>query len=55
MSFETLGLLPELLRAVREQGYETPTPIQLSPHPTRLSFPSRPPPPHPSRKVYPDS
>jgi ATP-dependent RNA helicase RhlE len=28
MSFETLGLLPELLRAVREQGYETPTPIQ---------------------------
>jgi len=29
MSFETLGLLPELLRAVREQGYETPTPIQL--------------------------
>ncbi len=28
MSFESLGLLPELLRAVREQGYETPTPIQ---------------------------
>ncbi|MBI1753892.1 MAG: DEAD/DEAH box helicase [Acidobacteria bacterium] len=28
MSFDTLGLLPELLRAVREQGYETPTPIQ---------------------------
>jgi len=29
MSFESLGLLPELLRAVREQGYETPTPIQI--------------------------
>ncbi len=28
MSFESLGLMPELLRAVREQGYETPTPIQ---------------------------
>ncbi len=28
MSFDTLGLLPELLRAVREQGYENPTPIQ---------------------------
>ncbi len=29
MSFDTLGLMPELLRAVREQGYETPTPIQV--------------------------
>ena len=28
MSFESLGLSPELLRAVREQGYETPTPVQ---------------------------
>jgi len=28
MSFESLGLAPELLRAVREQGYETPTPVQ---------------------------
>ncbi len=28
MSFDSLGLLPELLRAVREQGYETPTPVQ---------------------------
>jgi len=28
MSFESLGLLPELLRAVREHGYETPTPVQ---------------------------
>ncbi len=29
MSFESLGLMPELLRAVREQGYEIPTPIQV--------------------------
>ena len=28
MSFENLGLEAELLRAVKEQGYETPTPIQ---------------------------
>jgi ATP-dependent RNA helicase RhlE len=28
MSFDTLGLTAELLRAVREQGYEQPTPIQ---------------------------
>jgi len=28
MSFDTLGLRAELLRAVREQGYEQPTPIQ---------------------------
>jgi ATP-dependent RNA helicase RhlE len=28
MSFETLGLSAELLRAVREQGYNEPTPIQ---------------------------
>ena len=28
MSFETLGLSADLLRAVKEQGYETPTPIQ---------------------------
>ena len=28
MSFESLGLEAELLRAVREQGYDTPTPIQ---------------------------
>jgi len=30
MSFDSLGLRAELLRAVREQGYETPTPIQQS-------------------------
>ncbi len=29
MSFSELGLKPELSRAVAEQGYETPTPIQL--------------------------
>ncbi len=30
MSFESLGLPAALLRAVQEQGYTTPTPIQLS-------------------------
>jgi ATP-dependent RNA helicase RhlE len=29
MSFADLGLLPQLLRAVAEEGYEEPTPIQL--------------------------
>jgi len=28
MSFKTLGLSAPLLRAVQEQGYTTPTPIQ---------------------------
>ncbi|REN13958.1 RNA helicase, partial [Mycobacterium tuberculosis] len=28
MSFESLGLAPFLLRALTEQGYDTPTPIQ---------------------------
>ncbi|NTV74869.1 MAG: DEAD/DEAH box helicase, partial [Holophaga sp.] len=28
MSFDNLGLMPELLRAVRDQGYEVPTPVQ---------------------------
>lgn len=28
MLFSDLGLLPELLRAIQEQGYSTPTPIQ---------------------------
>ena len=36
MSFDTLGLMPELLRAVREQGYETPTPIQAQAIPVVL-------------------
>ncbi|HYU49184.1 MAG TPA: DEAD/DEAH box helicase, partial [Candidatus Limnocylindria bacterium] len=29
MTFETLGLSPDLLRAVAEEGYTTPTPIQI--------------------------
>ena len=29
MPFTELGLVPELARAVSEQGYETPTPIQM--------------------------
>jgi ATP-dependent RNA helicase RhlE len=37
MSFESLGLMPELLRAVREQGYETPTPVQSRAIPVVLS------------------
>jgi ATP-dependent RNA helicase RhlE len=36
MSFESLGLLPELLRAVREKGYEVPTSIQSQAIPTIL-------------------
>ena len=28
MSFQTLGLKPELLRAIADSGYETPTPVQ---------------------------
>ena len=37
MSFELLGLKPELLRAVSEKGYTTPSPIQLQAIPTVLS------------------
>ncbi len=36
MSFESLGLLPELLRAVRDKGYESPTSIQAQAIPTIL-------------------
>ena len=38
MSFEELGLSAELLRAVAEQGYSIPTPVQrlaIPPHPER--------------------
>jgi ATP-dependent RNA helicase RhlE len=35
--FESLGLLPELLRAVAEQGYTEPTPIQSQAIPVVLS------------------
>ncbi len=37
MSFETLGLAPELLRAVTEHGYTQPTPIQLQAIPMVLA------------------
>src|SRR5499426_1079707 len=36
MSFSDLGLSPELLRAVSEKGYSTPTPIQLQAIPAVL-------------------
>ncbi len=36
MSFESLGLAPELLRAVKERGYTKPTPIQLQAIPVAL-------------------
>ena len=35
MSFDDLGLSPELLRAVREEGYTTPTPVQEQVDPDR--------------------
>ena len=37
MSFESLGLMPELLRAVAEEGYTTPSPIQLKAIPPVLA------------------
>jgi ATP-dependent RNA helicase RhlE len=37
MSFADLGLVPELLRAVSEKGYSTPTPIQSQAIPAVLS------------------
>ena len=37
MTFESLGLAPELLRAIAEQGYDTPTPIQLQAIPVVLA------------------
>jgi len=37
MSFETLGLMPELLRAVRDNGYEIPTPVQAQAIPLVLA------------------
>ena len=36
MSFESLGLAPALLRALAEQGYDTPTPIQAQAIPVAL-------------------
>src|SRR5262245_55775856 len=37
MSFDSLGLLPELLRAVHENGYDTPTPVQAQAIPQILA------------------
>ena len=37
MTFESLGLAPALLRALSEQGYTTPTPIQTQAIPLVLS------------------
>ena len=37
MSFDKLGLSPELLKAVAKQGYTTPTPIQEQAIPHVLS------------------
>ncbi|MFG6466705.1 DEAD/DEAH box helicase [Roseateles sp. BYS87W] len=37
MSFSSLGLTPALLRAVREQGYHAPTPIQVASLPPILA------------------
>jgi ATP-dependent RNA helicase RhlE len=37
MSFDSLGLMPELLRAVREMGYEVPTPVQAQAIPLVLA------------------
>ena len=37
MSFSNLGLSSELLRAVADQGYETPTPVQLAAIPLVLA------------------
>ncbi len=37
MSFSDLGLLPELLRAVSDKGYDTPSPIQLQAIPAVLA------------------
>ena len=37
MSFESLGLLPELLRAITDEGYTEPSPIQLKAIPPVLA------------------
>jgi ATP-dependent RNA helicase RhlE len=37
MSFATLGLVPELVRAVADVGYERPTPVQLEAIPLALA------------------
>src|ERR1700732_3385146 len=37
MSFSDLGLLPELMRAVADKGYDTPSPIQIQAIPAVLA------------------
>src|SRR5664279_2295946 len=37
MKFTELGLVPEILRAIADQGYETPTPIQAQAIPVVLA------------------
>jgi ATP-dependent RNA helicase RhlE len=37
LKFTELGLVPEILRAIAEQGYETPTPIQAQAIPVVLA------------------
>ncbi len=39
MSFDSLGLNPEILRAIAELGYVEPTPIQQQRDPRRSSGP----------------
>ena len=36
MTFEQLGLSPEILRAIEDQGYTDPTPIQAQAIPSIL-------------------
>jgi ATP-dependent RNA helicase RhlE len=35
MKFTELGLVPEILRSIADQGYETPTPIQAQAIPVK--------------------
>ncbi|HQS36819.1 MAG TPA: DEAD/DEAH box helicase, partial [Methylotenera sp.] len=37
VNFDNLGLAPELLKALAESGYTTPTPIQLQGIPVALA------------------
>ncbi|MCD8331884.1 MAG: DEAD/DEAH box helicase, partial [Oscillospiraceae bacterium] len=36
MTFEQLGLMPQICTALKEQGYQTPTPIQQQAIPPAL-------------------
>ncbi|EQD51027.1 ATP-dependent RNA helicase rhlE, partial [mine drainage metagenome] len=37
MTFESLGLSPEILRAITDEGYTTPTPVQVQAIPLVLA------------------